>query len=108
MNLLRRSMLSRRLVLVGLLAVVCGSRAESLQEAAAKFPGLRVGAALNPDTLSGSEAVYANTVRHQFNLPSPENATKWAAIRPAQYTFDWTDADVFARFARAGGQQARG
>jgi GH35 family endo-1,4-beta-xylanase len=94
--------------LLGLLAGVGGSGAESLREAATKFPGLRVGAALNPDTLSGSEAVYANTVRREFDLPSPENATKWAAIRPAQYTFDWTDADVFARFARAGGQQVRG
>lgn len=94
--------------LLGLLAGGGGSKAESLQEAATKFPGLRVGAALNPNTLSGSEAIYANTVRFQFNLPSPENATKWAAIRPAQYSFDWTDADVFARFARAGGQQARG
>lgn len=103
MNLLRRF-----IWLCLLLAGVSFGRAESLQEAALKFPGLRVGAALNPDTLSGSEAVYGNTVRHQFNLPSPENATKWGAFRPAQYTYDWTDADVFARFARAGGQRVRG
>ncbi len=108
MSLPRRSFHVGALCLLGLLAAVCGSGAESLREAATKFPGLRVGAALNPNALSGGEAVYANTVRFQFNLPSPENATKWAAIRPAQYTFDWTDADVFARFARAGGQQARG
>jgi GH35 family endo-1,4-beta-xylanase len=94
--------------LLGLLAGIGESAAESLRAAATSFPGLRVGAALNPDTLSGSEAAYANTVRREFNLPSPENATKWAAIRPSQYTFDWTDADVFARFARAGGQQVRG
>jgi GH35 family endo-1,4-beta-xylanase len=94
--------------LLGLLASAWGARAESLREAAAKYPGLRVGAALNPNLLSTGEAAYANTVRYQFNLPSPENAAKWAAIRPSQYTFDWTDADVFARFARAAGQQARG
>lgn len=105
MILLRRSGF---LLLVTLCVASSTIRAESLREAAFNFPGLRVGAALNPDTLSGNEAVYANTVRLQFNLPSPENATKWAALRPAQYTFDWTDADVFARFARAGGQAARG
>lgn len=108
MKLPRRSIEFCLGCLLWLLLSVSVGRAESLREAAAKFPGLRVGAALNPDTLSGSEAVYANTVRREFDLPSPENATKWAAIRPAQYTFDWTDADVFARFARAGGQQARG
>lgn len=108
MNLSRRSFGVLVCCLLWLLLGTPVGLAESLREAAAKFPGLRVGAALNPDTLSGSEAIYANTVRQQFNLPSPENATKWAAIRPAQYTFDWADADVFARFARAGGQQVRG
>lgn len=83
-------------------------RAESLREAAAKWPQLRVGAALNPATLTGSESAYAGTVRLHFNLPSPENATKWAAIRPDQYTYDWSDADAILQFARAGGQQARG
>lgn len=108
MNLLRRFR-HLCLPLVGGWLVSGGiAQAESLQAAALKFPGLRVGAALNPDTLSGNEAVYANTVRFQFNLPSPENATKWGAFRPAQYSFDWADADVFARFARAGGQRVRG
>jgi len=108
MNLLRRSGSLRALIFVWLLVGAWCSRAESLREAALKFPGLRVGAALNPSTLTGSEAAYANTVRQQFNLPSPENATKWGAIRPSEYVYDWTDADAIVQFARAGGQQSRG
>lgn len=108
MSLLRRSIHVGAACLLTMLLGSGSARSESLREAALKFPGLRVGAALNPAALSGSEAVYANTVRYQFNLPSPENAAKWATVRPAQYTFDWADADVIARFARAGGQQSRG
>jgi endo-1,4-beta-xylanase len=81
-------------------------RAESLLEAAAKFPGLRVGAAVKPPD-NVADAAYANTLRQQLN-PSPENAAKWAATQPSQYSYAWTDADAIARFARAGGQQMRG
>ncbi len=81
--------------------------AESLLEAALNFPGLRVGAAVDPAALTGSEAAYAGTVRLHLQ-PSPENALKWAAVRPAQYTYDWTDSDTVVQFARAAGQQVRG
>lgn len=90
------------------LALAIGSStvsAESLNEAALKFPGLRVSAAVKPpDTY---EATYANTLRLHYS-PSPENATKWASTHPSQYTYDWSDADAIAGFARNGGQQIRG
>lgn len=79
--------------------------AESLKAAAEKFPGLHISAAVKPpDNFS---APYANTLRLHLQ-PSPENATKWAATQPEQNTFNWTDADAIARFARAGGEQMRG
>lgn len=95
-----------RCILLFLIACGAGVRAENLQEAAVHFPGLRVGAAVkSPDSIAN--AAYANTLRLQLD-PSPENAAKWAATQPAQYTYDWTDADAIAGFARAGGQQWRG
>jgi len=94
-----------RVLCLGLVCLV-SARAENLQDAAAKFPGLRVGSAVNPSSLSSS-AVYASTVRLHLQ-PSPENAMKWAAIRPDQYTYDWSDADTVANFARAAGQRVRG
>ena len=80
--------------------------AQTLREAAANFPGLRVGAAIKASSLGGQN--YANTVRYQFNLPSPENDTKWGSLRPSQNTFAWSAADANAAFARAAGQQIRG
>jgi GH35 family endo-1,4-beta-xylanase len=96
-----------RLPVFFLWMVCCGGvHAESLQEAAAKFSGLRVGSAVNPNSLAGN-AAYAGTVRLHLQ-PSPENALKWATIRPSQYTYDWSDSDTVANFARAAGQQIRG
>jgi len=88
-----------------LLVAAGAARAESLNEAALKFPGLRIGTAVKPP--STMEVAYQNTLRLHFN-PSPENATKWAATHPAQYTYDWADADDIAQFAHAGGQKMRG
>ncbi|MGN6642393.1 MAG: endo-1,4-beta-xylanase, partial [Verrucomicrobiota bacterium] len=104
--LLRNHWLRRTLILFLLFVSVGIVDAESLQEAAAHFPGLRVGAAVKPPD-SVANAAYANTLRLQLNA-SPENATKWAATQPAQYTYGWTDADAIAAFGRAGGQQMRG
>lgn len=79
---------------------------QTLREATGKFPGLRVGAAIKSSRLT--EAGYANTVRHEFNMPSPENDTKWGPLRPAQNQFAWAGADANASFARAAGEQIRG
>ena len=63
------------IICAALLAIVIPTRAESLSEAALKFPGLRVSTAVKPpDTF---EAAYANTLRMHFS-PSPENATSAA------------------------------
>lgn len=79
-----------------------------MQEAAAKFPGLRIGTAVNPSILTGSDVAYANTLRLHYSLPSPENALKWGTLRPDGYSYAWSDADTIAGFARAAGQPVRG
>ena len=109
MKLIRRIFSSARIrILLPLLACACIAHAESFQEAATNFPGLKIGTAVNPSVLTGGAAAYANTLRLHYSLPSPENALKWGSLRPEEYTFDWTDADVIANFARAAGQQVRG
>lgn len=80
--------------------------AQTLRDAAVKFPGLRIGAAIKSSRLG--EAGYANTVRYDFNMPSPENDTKWSPLRPSQAQFSWAGADANASFARAAGEQIRG
>jgi len=82
--------------------------AQSLREAAANFPGLRVGAAIKSSSLTGGTAAYANTVRYEFNAASPENDLKWGTLRPTQTSFAWGNADAIATFNRAAGQQMRG
>jgi endo-1,4-beta-xylanase len=82
--------------------------AQTLREAASNFPGLRVGAAIKSTSLTGGSAAYVNTVRHDFNSPSPENDTKWGTLRPNQSPFEWAKADAIATSNRAAGQQMRG
>ncbi len=82
--------------------------AQTLREAAASFPGLRVGAAIKSSSLTGGSAAYANTVRRDFNSPSPENDTKWGTLRPNQTPFEYAKADAIATFNRAAGEQMRG
>jgi len=43
------------------LASACAIHAESLNEPVTRFPSLRLGAAVNPSVLTGSDAAYANT-----------------------------------------------
>lgn len=98
---------SRAIITLGILTTL-SLPAQTLREAAANFPGLRVGAAIKSTSLTSGNAIYANTVRHDFNSPSPENDTKWGTLRPNQTPFEWTKADAIATFNRAAGQQMRG
>jgi endo-1,4-beta-xylanase len=99
------------LTTISLMAVASPSFApllqgQTLRDASAKFPGLRVGAAIKSSSLS--TAPYANTVRYEFNMPSTENDTKWNPLRPTQNQFAFAGADLNVSFARAAGEQIRG
>src|SRR4030042_3829493 len=58
---------------------------------------LTVGAAVNPSKLSGNRDI----VDFHFNRRVRENDMKWSVIHPSAGTFNWTNADVIADYARA-------
>jgi endo-1,4-beta-xylanase len=80
--------------------------ADSLRARAAAH-GMLVGCAVVPELLTGN-AQYASLVAEQANLLVPENALKWAALRPAPDQFDFRGADTILGFAAAHGQKVRG
>lgn len=86
------------------LANVSGDR--SLR-AHADAQGLLVGCAVVPERLTG-EPAYGSLVAEQVNLLVPENAMKWAALRPAPDKFDFRGADEIMAFAAEHGQKVRG
>ena len=87
-------------------AGVDASESASLR-AHAQARGLLVGCAVIPERLTG-EPEYASLVAHQANILVPENAMKWAALRPAPDRFDFGGADTIVQFARAHKQRVRG
>lgn len=68
---------------------------------------LLVGCAVVPEHLDG-EPEYAKTVADQANILVPENAMKWAALRPAPDRFDFRGADDIVVFALTHDQKVRG
>jgi endo-1,4-beta-xylanase len=104
---LRPGFLPRISVIVLLLAWAGASRAETLREAVTNWPGLTIGSAVQPGLLTTVPA-YAATLRWQYTLASPENDLKWAAIRPQEYIYSWSNADTTVQFDAAGEQAARG
>lgn len=73
----------------------------------AQAHGMLVGCAVNPDLLDG-EPQYASTVAEQASILVPENALKWAALRPAADQFDFRKADDVVVFALSHEQRVRG
>jgi endo-1,4-beta-xylanase len=69
--------------------------------------GMLAGCAVNPDHLDG-EPQYAATVAAQANIVVPENALKWAALRPAPDQYDFRKADDLIVFALSHEQRVRG
>ena len=69
--------------------------------------GLLVGCAVNPDHLDG-EPDYARTVAEQASIVVPENAMKWAALRPNATQYDFRKADDIVVFALSHEQKVRG
>ena len=79
--------------------------AQSLREEA-DGAGMLLGTAMNVVYLS--EPAYTDTLAREFNMLEPEDAMKWAAIRPDEKTFDFTDADRLVAFAEAHHMKVRG
>ena len=76
-------------------------------EAHAAANRLIYGCAVNVPALA-SDAVYAQLVREQAGMIVGENAMKWAALRPAEGTFAFNEADALVAFAETNGMKVRG
>lgn len=98
---LRRAAVAVSLVVAG----GGGCLAQRLREYADRA-GLLVGAAVNPSLLK--EEAYASTLAREFNMVEPENALKWAAVRPSRGAFDFGPGDRVVSFAREHGMKVRG
>jgi endo-1,4-beta-xylanase len=88
-----------------ILFTVITTAAQTLRQEAERA-GVLVSAAVRPAQLS--EVAYASTLAREFNMLEPANDLKWAAPRPDQATFDFTQADRVVGFARVHGMKVRG
>jgi endo-1,4-beta-xylanase len=86
-----------------MMASVCC--AQSLRQEADNA-GLLIGTAVRPTQLS--EAAYASTLAHEFNMVEPEDAMKWWVLRPDATTFDFRQGDEVVRFAQSHQMKIRG
>ncbi len=73
----------------------------------ARARGIRIGAAVASGPLHG-EPRYAEILRHEFNVVTPENAMKFEWVHPRQNVYAFSDADAIVAFARANDMQVRG
>lgn len=88
-----------------LLALPQPCAAQSLRQEADRA-GILVGTAVNVAYLS--EPAYTGILAREFNMIEPEDAMKWAVIRPDEKTFNFLDADRLVAFAEAHGMVIRG
>jgi endo-1,4-beta-xylanase len=58
-----------------------------------------IGAAVNPDVVSGKDSLAQAIVKAQFNTVTPENALKWEPIHPKPGVYNFGPADAFVEFA---------
>lgn len=73
----------------------------------AQARGIEIGAAVRVRPLR-TEPLYAETLRREFNLLTPEVAMKWKYLRPNRDTYSFDDADTIVDFAIANGMTIRG
>jgi endo-1,4-beta-xylanase len=86
-------------------ASLFSSGPQTLREAA-KSAGILVGTAVRPTLFS--EAAYSETLGREFNMVEPEDAFKWATVRPSEGEFDFHAGDEIVRFAQAHSMKVRG
>ena len=87
------------------IAFPCVANSQSLRQAADRN-GILIGAAVNVNYLS--ESAYTSTLGREFNMIEPEDAMKWAILRPDSKTFEFSQADKIAKFAEMHRMKLRG
>ena len=102
---------SRRAVVAAALASFAPARSSEAGDvrlgAIAARAGVLYGAAIEPEDVQRDPA-YAELIKAQCRLVTPENAMKWSALRPAPDAFDFRGADAVVSFAQAFGAKVRG
>lgn len=88
-----------------LTAIMAANSPMTLRQSAEKA-GILVGTAVRPGLFS--EAAYAATLAHEFNMVEPEDAMKWWTVRRSADAFDFRDADQIVRFAQMHSVKVRG
>jgi endo-1,4-beta-xylanase len=79
---------------------------QTLRQAAEKS-GKFIGAAIESTPLQ-EDPIYAQTIREEFNIFTPENRMKFKYLRPAKDKFDFTEADKLMDFAKSANMKVRG
>lgn len=74
---------------------------------AAAYTGRLAGAAVAYSPLV-SDPIYAATLAAEFSDITPENATKWGPLQPAQGVWDFSQADAIMSFAESNGVRVKG
>ena len=64
-----------------------------------------IGAAIWKGDLTGP---HSELLKKHFNSITPENDMKWARLRPAEDSFDFTNADALVEFAKSNHMRVRG
>jgi endo-1,4-beta-xylanase len=79
----------------------------TLKELAAKA-GVYMGSCQNGDLLSEGDQQYSATLWNEYDLITPENSCKWAAIQPEEGVFTFDKCDIEFSFAHEHNQKIRG
>jgi endo-1,4-beta-xylanase len=69
--------------------------------------GIRIGTAVAYDALR-TDDVYADVLRREFDVVTPENAMKWETLHPHRHAYDFHEADRVVRTARRAGMEVHG
>jgi endo-1,4-beta-xylanase len=73
----------------------------------AQTRGFLIGAAVAAQPLKNEET-YSQALAREFNVIVPENAMKFASLRPSRTQFNFADADAIVDFAEAHEMKVRG
>lgn len=90
------------LITLALVACICG---QTLRQAA-QHTGVYAGAVRNYQHTT--EPTYNQILNQEYSVITAENACKWAAIRPNQNTFSFTQCDTIANAAESASAAFRG
>lgn len=74
----------------------------------AQARAFRMGAAVNPSHLTGSDLQYPSVLASEFSQVVPENVMKFGPIHPQPTTYSFGGADALVNFAQARGQSVHG